>query len=78
LLHLPAIGWTAATMVLFAAGLFALVFFLPVYLQVGHATGAAHAGLLLLPLTAGLVLGSNATGRVVARTGRPDVPAAGG
>ncbi|MBN8743335.1 MAG: MFS transporter [Thiomonas arsenitoxydans] len=75
LLHLPAIGWTAATMVLFAAGLFALVFFLPVYLQVGHATGAAHAGLLLLPLTAGLVLGSNATGRVVARTGRPDVPA---
>gem|GEM_PF-4613295 len=44
------------------------MFFLPVDLQVGHATGAVHAGLLLLPLTAGLVLGSNATRR-------PDVPA---
>lgn len=75
LLRLPAIAWTAATMVLFAAGMFALVFFLPVYLQVGHATGAAHAGLLLLPLTGGLVLGSNFTGRLVAKTGRPDLPA---
>ena len=74
LLRLPAIAWTGVTLVLFAAALFALVFFLPVYLQVGHATGAAHAGLLLLPLTAGLVLGANATGRLVARTGRPDVP----
>ncbi len=75
LLRMPAIAWSAITMVLFAAGLFALVFFLPVYLQVGHATTAAHAGLLLLPLTIGLVLGSNVTGRLVAKTGRPDLPA---
>ncbi len=75
LMRLPAIAWSAVTMVLFAAGLFALVFFLPVYLQVGHATSAAHAGLLLLPLTIGLVLGSNVTGRLVARSGRPDLPA---
>ena len=74
LLRLPAIAWTGVTVTLFAAAMFALVFFLPVYLQIGHATGAAHAGLLLLPLTAGLVLGSNLTGRLVARTGRPDVP----
>ncbi|MGC8702003.1 MAG: MFS transporter [Thiomonas sp.] len=74
LLRQPAIAWTAVTMVLFAAGLFALVFFMPVYLQVGHAAGAAHAGLLLLPLTGGLVLGANITGRLVARTGRPDIP----
>lgn len=74
LLRLPAIAWTGLTVTLFAAGMFALVFFLPVYLQIGHATGAAHAGLLLLPLTGGLVLGSNLTGRLVARTGRPDLP----
>jgi EmrB/QacA subfamily drug resistance transporter len=74
LLRLRPVAWTGVTLVLFAAGLFALVFFLPVYLQVGHAAGAAHSGLLLLPLTAGLVLGSNLTGQVVARTGRPDVP----
>ncbi len=61
-------------MVLFAAALFALVFFLPVYLQIGHAASAAHAGLLLLPVTAGLVLGANLTGRWVARSGRPDLP----
>jgi EmrB/QacA subfamily drug resistance transporter len=74
LLRLRAVAWTGVTLVLFAAGLFALVFFLPVYLQVGHATGAERAGLLLLPLTGGLVLGSNLTGQVVARTGRPDLP----
>lgn len=74
LLRLPAIGWTSLTVMLFAAGMFALVFFLPVYLQVGHAVGAAHAGLLLLPVTIGLVLGSNLTGRIVVRTGRPDLP----
>ena len=75
LLRLPAIALSSVTLVLFAAGLFALVFFLPVYLQIGHATSAAHAGLLLLPLTIGLVLGANLTGRLVARSGRPDLPA---
>jgi Arabinose efflux permease len=71
LLRLPAIAWTSLTVTLFAASMFALVFFLPVYLQLGNHGNAAHAGLLLLPLTGGLVLGSNFTGRWVAKTGRP-------
>ncbi len=74
LLRQPPIAWCSATVVLFAASLFALVFFLPVYVQLGRHGNAADAGLLLLPLTVGLVLGSNATGRLVARSGRPDVP----
>ena len=74
LLRLPAIAWTSLTVTLFAASMFALVFFLPVYLQLGNHGNAAHAGLLLLPLTGGLVLGSNFTGRWVAKTGRPDRP----
>ena len=74
LLRLPAIAWTSLSVTLFAASMFALVFFLPVYLQLGHHGDAAHAGLLLLPLTGGLVLGSNLTGRLVAKTGRPDQP----
>ena len=74
LLRMRAIAWCSVTVVMFAAAMFALVFFLPVYLQLGRHGDAAHAGLLLLPLTVGLVLGSNGTGRVVARTGRPDLP----
>lgn len=74
LLRLPAAAWTALTVMLFASCMFALVFFLPVYLQVARHGSAAHAGLLLLPLTAGLVLGSNVTGRIIAHSGRPDLP----
>ncbi len=74
LLRLPAAAWTALTVVLFASSMFALVFFLPVYLQIAQHGSAAHAGLLLLPLTAGIVLGSNVTGRLIARSARPDLP----
>ncbi len=74
LLRLPATAWTALTVVLFASCMFALVFFLPVYLQIARHGSAARAGLLLLPLTAGIVVGSNLTGRIIARSGRPDLP----
>lgn len=52
---------------LFAACLFAMIFFLPIYLQVGLHTNPAKTGLLLLPLTAGIVIGSTITGRVLSR-----------
>ncbi len=74
LLRLAPAAWTALTVVLFASSMFALVFFLPVYLQIARHGSAAHAGLLLLPLTAGIVVGANMTGRVIARSGRPDLP----
>lgn len=56
---------------LFAACMFALVFFLPIYLQLGLETNAAMSGLLLLPLTAGTITGSFITGKTIARTGVP-------
>ena len=65
------IAWMAATVVLFASCFFATVFFLPIYLQLGAGVAASHSGLLLLPLTLGMVTGSTTTGRVVAKTGRP-------
>ncbi len=74
LLRLAPIAWITLTVMLFACSMFALVFFLPVYLQIAHHGSAAHAGLLLLPLTVGIVLGANASGRVIARSGRPDLP----
>lgn len=61
----------AATVVCFASCFFACVFFLPIYLQLGAGVEAKHAGLLLLPLTLGMVIGSTTTGRVVSYTGRP-------
>ncbi|MBD0784859.1 MFS transporter [Vibrio sp. Y2-5] len=56
---------------LFAACLFSLVFFLPIFLQVGLNTSAASAGLLLMPLSAGMISGSYITGKVIAKTGVP-------
>jgi EmrB/QacA subfamily drug resistance transporter len=66
-----AIAFSVLTTALFAACMFAMVFFLPIYLQLGHHFSPTASGLLLLPLTAGMVTGSVSTGRFVARTGRP-------
>jgi MFS family permease len=57
----------------FAACLFALIFFLPVLMQIGHGADARRSGLLLLPMTLGIVTGSTLTGRIVSRTGNPTV-----
>ena len=59
------------TSALFAACMFALIFFLPIYLQLGLKTNAATSGLLLLPLTAGQISGALISGRIMARTGIP-------
>ena len=60
---------SAILVMLFGACMFAMVFFLPIYLQVGHHVSARLSGLLLLPLTAGIVCSSVASGRILARTG---------
>jgi EmrB/QacA subfamily drug resistance transporter len=78
LLRVPGVAAMAGTVVLFASCFFACVFFLPIYLQLGAGAGAAHSGLLLLPVTLGMVVGATTTGRIVARTGRPTpMPVAG-
>jgi len=59
------------TSMLFAACMFALIFFLPIYLQLGLKTNAATSGLLLLPLTVGQISGALISGRIMARTGIP-------
>ncbi len=78
LLAIPGIRIMGLTVASFAACLFALVFFFPVYLQLGRQLTGPSAGLLLLPLSLGVVCGSALTGRLVARSGRPSrVPSAG-
>jgi MFS family permease len=70
LLREKAILYSLITTLLFASCMFAMVFFLPIYLQLGHRVSPLLSGLLLLPLTAGMVCGSLTAARFVARTGR--------
>ena len=51
-------------------GLFGAVIFLPLFLQVVMGVSATSSGLLLLPLTAGVVTGSVGSGRIISHTGR--------
>jgi predicted MFS family arabinose efflux permease len=71
LLHERTIGPASLVVMLFAACLFSVVFFLPIYLQVGHHVSAQYAGLLLLPVTGGMVIAAVGSAQVLRRTGRP-------
>jgi EmrB/QacA subfamily drug resistance transporter len=78
LLKKKAIGLSAVVVALFAGCLFSLIFYLPVYLQVGHRVSAQISGLLLLPVTAGMVAGAMTASRILRRTGTPyPIPIAG-
>ena len=52
------------------AALFGAVIFLPLFLQVAAGLSATNSGLLLLPLTAGIVIASVGSGRIISHTGR--------
>jgi EmrB/QacA subfamily drug resistance transporter len=71
LLRDPSILNMALAVICFGASMFALVFFLPMFLQLGHGKDARESGLLLLPVTIGIVVGATVTGRTIARLGRP-------
>ena len=71
LLRLPAVRYAVLTVVGFASTMFAMVFYLPLYLQLSLGLDPAESGLLLLPLTAGIVGGAASTGRLIVRFGRP-------
>jgi predicted MFS family arabinose efflux permease len=55
------------------AALVSLITFLPIYLRAVRGASPAETGLLLLPLTFGIGLGSVITGQIVTRTGRTAV-----
>jgi MFS family permease len=71
LLRQRTIALSALMVMLWSACLFAIIFFLPVYYQLGHRMSAALAGLLLLPITAGQVIAAMIAARVLRRTGEP-------
>ena len=61
---------SSALGVLTGAGLFGGIIFLPLFLQVVTGVSPTNSGLLLLPLTAGMVTGSVGSGRIISHTGR--------
>jgi len=71
LLALPAVRFAVLTVIAFASAMFGMLFYLPVYLQLALHSNPAESGLLLLPLTGGIVAGAALTGRIIVRTGRP-------
>jgi EmrB/QacA subfamily drug resistance transporter len=66
-----AVRLCAVLVTLFAACMFAIIFFLPIYLQLGHQVSPQVSGLLLLPVTAGQVTGNITCTRILRRTGDP-------
>jgi MFS family permease len=71
LLHERTIALSTVVVFFFASCLFAVVFFLPIYLQLGHHVSAQYAGLLLLPVTGGMVSAAMISAQILRRTGRP-------
>jgi EmrB/QacA subfamily drug resistance transporter len=73
LLRQPAIWRSDALAACHGAALVSLITFLPIYLQVVRGLTASQTGLLLVPLTIGIGIGSMITGQMVARTGRTTI-----
>ena len=70
LLRQPSIWRADAMAACIGASLVSMVTFVPIYLLVVRGTAPSQTGLLLLPLTAFIAVGSVATGRLIGRTGR--------
>ena len=70
LLRNPAIWRADAMGACVGATIVASVTFMPIYLQVVRGVPPAEVGLLLLPLTAGIAVGSLFTGKMISKTGR--------
>ncbi|GKY89403.1 MDR family MFS transporter [Sinisalibacter aestuarii] len=52
------------------AAMFGSVTFLPIYLQIAKGTSPTVSGLMLVPMTAGILISSTLAGRYMGRTGR--------
>ena len=69
----PSIWRSDGLAVFHGAALVSLITFLPIYLRAVRGASPAETGLMLLPVTFGIGLGSMITGQIVTRTGRTAV-----
>ncbi|HUI04267.1 MAG TPA: MDR family MFS transporter [Acidimicrobiales bacterium] len=66
----PVVRVAVAMTFFVTASMFAVIIYLPVYLQLVDGVSATRSGVLLLPLMAGMLTTSIASGRLVTRLGR--------
>lgn len=66
----PVFSVVSITVCLATCAFFAVVVFMPVFLQVVTGASATDSGLLLLPLMAGTIVSSTVSGHLITRTGR--------
>jgi EmrB/QacA subfamily drug resistance transporter len=69
----PSVWRSDALAACHGAALVSLITFLPIYLRAVRGASPAETGLMLLPLTAGIGIGSMITGQIVTKTGRTAV-----
>ena len=78
LLRIKTIRLSSILVLIFAACMFSVIFFLPIYLQVGHRVSAQVSGFLLLPVTAGQIIAAMLAARILRATGKGHaIPVAG-
>ncbi|WP_352981156.1 MFS transporter [Mesorhizobium sp. M1227] len=70
LFRAPVVGVASALSFLLGIGLFGSVTYLPLYLQVANGMSASASGLILVPMAAGTLFASFASGASFSRTGR--------
>jgi EmrB/QacA subfamily drug resistance transporter len=70
LLRTRTVALVSASLFLTTASLFAVLVFVPLFLQATTGATPTQAGLLLVPMMLGITLSTNVAGRVIARTGR--------
>jgi MFS family permease len=70
LLATPVVAVASAGLFLGTAGLFAVIVFVPLFLQAGAGLSPTEAGLLLAPMMLGTVVATTIAGRSIERTGR--------
>lgn len=70
LLRTRTVAVASASLFLTTAALFAVMVFVPLFLQVTTGATPTEAGLLLVPMMLGIALSTNVAGQVIARTGR--------
>jgi predicted MFS family arabinose efflux permease len=64
------VALASAALFLVTATMFSITVFVPVFLQTTTGASPTQAGLLLIPMMAGITLSTNVAGRLIQRTGR--------
>jgi EmrB/QacA subfamily drug resistance transporter len=70
MLRSPVVGVASAGLFLTTASLFAVVVFVPLFLQATTGADPTEAGLLMVPMMLGITLSTTLAGRRISRTGR--------